>query len=89
MTAPILQGYDEGLRGVGLADMAWALRTGRPHRASGEMAFHVLEALQAFHDASERSEHVELESTCERPAPMLEGLDEATLAKREEPQGTR
>jgi predicted dehydrogenase len=55
-------------RGIGLADMIAAIRTGRPHRASGELAFHVLEVLLAIETAttSQRSEFVA--SRCERPA---------------------
>ena len=38
-------------RGIGVADMAYALRSGRPHRASGELAFHVLDIMHAVHEA--------------------------------------
>jgi hypothetical protein len=52
------------------ADMAYALRTGRPHRATGEMAYHVLDIMHAIHDASTAGAHVDIESTCSRPAPL-------------------
>ena len=32
-------------RGIGLADMMWAQRTGRAHRTSGALALHVLELM--------------------------------------------
>ena len=35
-------------RAVGLIDMAMAIRQGRPHRASGDLALHVLEVLDAL-----------------------------------------
>jgi predicted dehydrogenase len=54
-------------RGVGIADMALAIRDGRPHRASGELAFHVLEVLLALQAGSGRTP---VESRCERPAPL-------------------
>ena len=38
---------------LGLADMAQAIRSGRPHRASGELAFHVLEVMEAFQRSSD------------------------------------
>ena len=38
---------------IGVADMAQAIRTGRPHRASGELAFHVLEVMEAFQRSSD------------------------------------
>ncbi len=66
-------------RGLGVADMACAVRTGRPYRATGELAYHVLDTMIAFHDASEQGRHVELHSTCERPAPLSTGLVEGVL----------
>ncbi len=38
-------------RGIGLAEMAVAIRSGRPHRASGELAFCVLDMIQGFYDS--------------------------------------
>lgn len=61
-------------RGIGVADMAAAIRAGRAHRASGELTYHVLDAMHAFLDASAEGRHVELASTCERPAPLPPGL---------------
>jgi predicted dehydrogenase len=66
-------------RGTGVADMAYALRTGRPHRASGELAYHVLDVMQAFHDASAKDRHVTLRSTCQRPAALPAGLPRGVL----------
>ena len=66
--------YDENSRGLGVADMAAAIVGGRPHRASGEMAYHVLDIMAAVHDASDSGEHVMLESTCARPAALPVGL---------------
>ena len=71
--------YDENSRCIGVADMACALRSGSPHRANGEMAYHVLDVMQAFLDASELGRHVEVESTCERPAALPTGLRPGTL----------
>jgi predicted dehydrogenase len=66
-------------RGIGVADMAYALRTGRSPRASGEMAYHVLDIMQAFEDASREGRHIELTSTCRRPAPLPLGETEKGL----------
>ncbi len=76
---PLTHGYSENSRGLGLADMAAAIRSGRPHRASGELAYHVLDCMQAFLDASDENRHVELASTCQRPAPLPLGLREGTI----------
>lgn len=61
-------------RGIGVADMAMALKNGRPHRASGELAYHVLDVMHAFYDASDQGRHVQLESTCSQPQPLPPGL---------------
>jgi len=71
---PLAYGYTENSRGVGVADMAYALRYGRSHRASGELAYHVLDVMQSFLDASREGRHVELASSCSRPAPLPLGL---------------
>ncbi len=75
----LTHGYTRNSRGLGVADLASALRTGRPARASGEMAYHVLDAMHAFHDASREGRHVELASTCARPAPLPLGLAEGQV----------
>ncbi|MCG3149628.1 MAG: 1,5-anhydro-D-fructose reductase [Verrucomicrobiae bacterium] len=61
-------------RGTGLADMAQGIATGRPHRASGEMAFHVLDVMAAFEESATTGKHIQIKSTCERPAALPVGL---------------
>ena len=53
---------------VGVADMAHAVRGGRPHRASGDLAWHVLEVMEAIQTSSDDGRHVAIESRPERPA---------------------
>jgi len=76
---PLAHGYAENSRGIAVADMAYALCSGRRHRASGELAYHVLDVMHAFHDASREGKHVQLASTCERPAALPLGLRRGTL----------
>lgn len=76
---PLTHGRAENARGVGAADMARAIQTGRKHRANGEMAYHVLEAMHGFHDASKNGTHYVMKSTCEKPAPLPLGLAEFSL----------
>jgi predicted dehydrogenase len=64
---PVAAGYADAGRGVGLADLARAIETGRPHRASGELAFHVLEIMESIIRAGRTHEVVTLTSTVERP----------------------
>jgi predicted dehydrogenase len=71
--------YAEQSRGVGIADKAYAIRSGRPLRASGELAFHVLDIMQAVHESSDQGNHVTLASTCNRPNPLPQGLKQGQL----------
>lgn len=79
---PLTYGYTTESRGIGVADMAYALRNGGLHRANGELAFHVLEIMHAFELASGSGTHVELSSTCARPDPISEELLTNTLESR-------
>jgi predicted dehydrogenase len=58
-------------RGVGLADMIEAMRTGRPHRASGALAEHVLEVLLALEAATRVDRWIAITSTVERPGALV------------------
>lgn len=70
--APLIDGYTENSRGLGVADMAEAIRLGRPHRASGELAYHVLDVMQAIHETAVDGERRTIASTCIRPVALAE-----------------
>jgi predicted dehydrogenase len=72
----LTHGFTENSRGLGVADMAAALQTGRPHRANGALAYHVLDIMHAIIDASTAGRHIDMESTCERPDPLPATQDE-------------
>lgn len=61
-------------RGIGVADMAYAIASGRQHRANGELAFHVLDVMEAFEDSSQSGRYVEIASHCLQPEPLPLGL---------------
>jgi predicted dehydrogenase len=65
--------FHENSRGVGVTDMAVSIRSRRPHRANGLMAYHVLDIIHAFHDSSDKGKHITIKSKCDRPAPMPTG----------------
>src|SRR5580704_17411799 len=65
---------DGNYRILGVADMAHAIRAGRPHRASGALALHVLEVMEAFQTSSDAGESVAISTRPERPAPMPASL---------------
>ncbi len=62
--------HDENSRGIGVADMAKAILSGNSYRASGELAYHVLEAIHGFHDSSENGSFYHMQSTCIKPEPL-------------------
>jgi len=77
--APLTHGYTENSRGIGVADMAYALRSGRPHRASGELAYHVLDIMHASLESAREGRRIELTSTCVHPHPFPLGIPKGVL----------
>ncbi|MCA1319674.1 Gfo/Idh/MocA family oxidoreductase [Bacillus tianshenii] len=73
---PLAYGYSENSRGIGAADMAHAIRSGRPHRASGHLALQVLETMHAIHESSQAGKHMEIQHACERPASYPVGFSQ-------------
>ena len=69
-TAPLSHCYADQSRGLGLAEMATAIQENRAHRANGELAYHVLDVMQAFIDGGETNSRITIESSCSRPEPM-------------------
>ncbi|MEI6504044.1 MAG: Gfo/Idh/MocA family oxidoreductase [Armatimonadota bacterium] len=76
---PLTHIYSEGNRGIGVADMAYALASGRPHRASGALAFHVLDIMDTLLESSLEGKYLDLQSRCDRPAMLPVGLTPGTL----------
>ncbi|MFZ6030964.1 MAG: Gfo/Idh/MocA family protein [Chloroflexota bacterium] len=79
LDVPLTHGYERNSRSLGVADMACALRTGRPQRASGELCYHVLDIMHAVHDASQEGRHIALQSTCAQPAALPADLTAGKL----------
>ncbi len=63
-------GYPNAARGYGLADLARAISTGGKARASGDLAFHVLDVMESLLTAAARGTSVDVASTVDRPAPV-------------------
>lgn len=76
---PLTHGYAENARGVGMADMIRAMQTGREHRCNDRLAYHVLDLMHAFHDASDNRTQIEIKSICERPAMLPTGIKDGEL----------
>lgn len=76
---PLAFGYRENGRGLGVADMASAIMSGRAHRANGELAYHVLDVMQTTLDSAAAGKALEVASTCARPAPLPLGLRDGDI----------
>lgn len=71
ISMPRIFNYKENNRGLGLADMAKAIQTGRDFRANADQLLHVVEVMSAFYTSSDKGTNVKIESEFERKAPML------------------
>jgi predicted dehydrogenase len=65
-----LMGYADGDRGLGVAEMAHAIRMNRDPRASGDLMMHVLDNLLAIRESSESGRRIAMESSLDRPEPF-------------------
>lgn len=61
-------GYRDAGRGVGLVD--WASHRATGSRASGQMAYHVLDVMESLLAAAAQGRRITVDSTVERPAPV-------------------
>ncbi len=55
------------MRGVGLAEMARAIRENRPHRMSGDLGIHIVEVMEAFHASASQERKVRMTTRCALP----------------------
>ena len=75
-------GFNEDSRGLGLLDLAYAIRDKRPVRASGEMAQHVFEIMSGILEAPKTGGYQTIESGCAVPAPLPEDFPQNENAVR-------
>lgn len=62
-------------RGAGVVELARAIRAGRPERASGEFAFHVLDVMVSMTESAANGGRVAVESTVQVPPALPEDWD--------------
>jgi hypothetical protein len=55
--------------------MATAIVVNRPHRASGALAFHVLEVMEAFLTSADEGRRVKIQNRVDRPAMLPAGRE--------------
>jgi predicted dehydrogenase len=73
--------YADNMRSIGAADLAYSIlaKGKRAHRASGDLAYHVLEVMHAFEASSRGGKHVVIASRPEQPKALPLGLIEGYL----------
>jgi predicted dehydrogenase len=71
--------FNDECRGLGVAEMAWAMRMGRKNRANKEMAYHALEVLHGIVKSSETRSNQVMQSTFEKMPPIPRGYSGQTF----------
>ncbi|MBN9502198.1 MAG: oxidoreductase [Armatimonadetes bacterium 55-13] len=71
---PVTRPFAQNSRGLGILDMVYAIRTNRPHRASGDLALHVLDVMQSIIESGESKQLAEIASNTERPQALAAEL---------------
>ena len=70
---PLLYSHTDrpgNFRGLGVIEMALAIGRGEEPRASGQLAYHVLDVMQSILESSTGGRHIKVQSTCRRPEPL-------------------
>lgn len=67
---PILHGFHSGNRGVGLADMCYAIVNGRRPRCHCDIGYHSIEVIHGIQESCKTGKIYEMTTRCERPAPL-------------------
>jgi predicted dehydrogenase len=62
-------------RGTGVLDLARAIREDRPHRATGELALHIVDVMASITDSAATGQFVEVASTTTVPAVLPDDWD--------------
>ena len=74
---PLCYKGSPNMRGAATAEMALAIAENRPHRASGEMAAHIVDILNSLEQSSDEDRIVKLTTSCEIPEafyPIADGF---------------
>lgn len=79
---PLLHGFYDSSRGVGLADMCYALRNGRRPRCHAEIGYHAIEVIHGIQESCQSGKIYEMTTRCKRPAPLAPSAFSATGQER-------
>ena len=67
---PLLHGFYEQSRGVGLADMCYAILNNRRPRCHADIGLHAIEVIEGIQISCRTGKIYEMTTRCERPAPL-------------------
>jgi len=70
VTLPIYHGYSSSSRGIGLADMCYAIINGRRPRCHYDIGLHAIEVIHAIEESCRTGKTYEMTTRCDRPAPL-------------------
>ena len=70
---PFTHQYNDRNRGIGLVEMLHAHEAGRPHRVTGELAYHCLDVMLGLKESSDGGTYAVPEQICERPRRFVAG----------------
>jgi predicted dehydrogenase len=79
---PLLHGFYTSCRGVGLADMCYALLNGRRPRCHADIGYHAIEIIHAIQESCQSGKIYEMTTSCDRPAPIAPSAFSATGQER-------
>lgn len=71
---PVMYGYTENSRCLGLADLAWCIRTGEEPRITPGSSLHVLEMMLGVLESSRSGSYHQMQTTCKQPQPMYDNV---------------
>lgn len=66
--------WKDSYRGIGVADLAWAIRNGRPHRCSAELGLHAMEIIHGIERSCAENKLYEMTTKPERPEAIPTGF---------------
>lgn len=70
---PFTHGFRENSRGIGVADMAYALKNGRTPRVNAEIGLHAFELIHGVWSGTETGIIYEMTTTCSQPRALMAG----------------
>lgn len=76
VTMPLTHAYRDNSRGLGVCDLAYALRNGRKPRCSAKRAYHMFEIAHGIMLSGEQDIIYQMQSTCTRAQPFKPGYTE-------------